>query len=233
MKIFRHFSLLIAFLFLFSFSSLPQDEKAAASTPEYDPCDWAYMFSWKPNFDIGKFYVGSVYNRINEKLPVVGIGLEKYLSDKTSLSGGLSVGIDNSSQEITGGTEDIDATELGVKLSYNYYFQGRKNIISPYGGAWGSYTMLSETSTFKPVTGTESKNEYSTSSIGFGITGGVQIRPWLDEDFSLGFLYNFGLTTSPEGTIKTTSGGQTTETKGPSRFMLGDCGGQIFLKAGF
>ncbi|MFN0157331.1 MAG: outer membrane beta-barrel protein [Bacteroidota bacterium] len=204
-----------------------------AFAQDEEPCDWGYLFSWQPNFDIGKYHVGSVYNSSNTKLPLVGIGAERYLSKNWGVQLGFNFGLDNSSQEDTVRTVDNNALDLGLKVGANYYFQGKDKTISPYIGGWASYSLYNETLTDKPVTGTEFKREYSASTIGIGVTGGAYWQPWNDADLDFGFYYNLGVMITPSSTLKITSGGQTAETDGPSRITAGDCGGGINLRLSF
>ncbi len=217
--------LLSLFLLAAPSMSLAQDDTG--------PCGWGYLFSWKRDFNVGKIHVGSVYGSSDQKIPLMGIGVERYLSNRWGLQGGLDLGVDNSSQEDSTRTIDNKALDLGLRLGLNYYFQGKDKKISPFVGAWGSYSLYSETLTDKPSVGTEFEQKYSASTIGLGVTGGVYWQPWDDADLDFGFNYNLGVMISPKSTFKVTSGGQTTETEGPSRFSLGDCGGQITARLSF
>jgi outer membrane protein W len=206
---------------------------AHAQDDNEPPCGWGYLFNWKPNFDIGKVHVGSVYNRTNEKISLMGIGVERFLNDRWGLQANLDVGVDNSSQEDSVRTIDNNVLDLGLRLGVNYYFHGKDKRISPYFGGWASYSMLTEKLTDTPVTGNAFENKYSASSFGIGVTGGIFWQPWADTDFDFGFNYNFGAMISPKTTLETTSGGQTVKTEGPSRLMLGDCGAQITARFSF
>jgi hypothetical protein len=222
MSRFTKLFLILTFLFLPSIVVHSQD----------DLCDWAYVFSWQPNLDVGKYHVGSVYDGTDSQTSLVGIGAERFLSNRWGITGGISLGIDNSSQTLPQGEQDFSSTELGIKVGLNYYFQGKDKTISPYVGPWISYSTYSETDTFTPTSGTENENSFSTSSIGIGVTGGVYWQPW-DPDVDFGFYYNLGAMISPSSTLETSSGGQTTETEGPSRLRIGDCGGGINFRVSF
>lgn len=225
MNSFKLVLLLLLFALIVAPPSFGQDDD--------EPCNWAYLFSWKPNFDIGKYHVGNVYNNSNARISLVGIGAEKYLSNRWGVTGGFDFGIDNSTQEDSVRRQDADAFDAGLKVGLNYYFKGKDKKISPYVGPWISYSLYNETLTDKPATGTEFKREFSASTFGIGVTGGAYWQPWDSADLDFGFSYNFGAMISPKSTLKITSGGQTTETKGPSRFTLGDCGGQITARLSF
>jgi hypothetical protein len=149
------------------------------------------------------------------------------------LQAGLDVGIDNSTQEDTNRTVDNNLLDLGLRLGVNYYFQGKDKRISPFVGGWASYSILTEKLTDKPRVGNSFETKYSAGTFGIGITGGAYWQPWSDMDFDLGFSYNFGAMISPKTTLKVTSGGQTIETNGPSRFTFGDCGGQITARLSY
>jgi hypothetical protein len=205
----------------------------ASFAQDEPPCGWGYLFSWKPNFDIGKFHVGSVYNSVNDKLPLVGIGAEKYLTNRLGLQFGVDFGMDNTSQEDSVRTVDNNVMDIGLKVGLNYYFHGMDKTISPYVGGWASYSLYNETLTDKPVTGTEFERKYSASTIGLGLTGGAYWQPWDDTDLDFGFYYNLGVMITPKSTLEITAGGQTAKTEGPSRFSAGDCGGGINLRLSF
>ncbi len=200
---------------------------------EDEPCGWGYLFNWKRDFNIGKVQIGSVFNRVNDEIDLMGIGVEKFLNDRWGLQAGLDLGVDNSTREDSVRKIDNSLMDIGLRLGLNYYFQGKDKRISPYVGGWASYSMLSEKLTDAPRVGSAFESKFTSSTIGIGITGGVFWQPWADMDFDFGFNYNLGAFISPTSTLKVTSGGQTIETEGPSRLVLGDCGGQITARLSF
>ncbi len=218
-------------LILLLFSIFPQFSFSQDNVD--DPCNWAYLFSIKKDFTIGKANTGSYFARNNDETPTYGIAAEKFLNNRWSLIGGLNVGIDRSTQEGNSGTDKFSQNELSFKLGTNYYYKGMKNIVNPYFGLWANYTSYSETQTSEPNNGNKNEQEYSSSTFGIGITGGAFVYPWKDVGVSIGAGYNFGYFISPESTFKNTVNGNSTETNGPSRSRLTDCGGELMLRYNF
>jgi hypothetical protein len=184
---------------------------------------------WGKDFTVSK----PTIDRLNYDLStpedeyVTGFGLDWYINPKSSLSLLGSVGIGSDKTENTSGTQEFSGTELGAKLSYNWYPSGMKNPVYYSLGPWASFISYSETQTYTPSTGTESKDEYSASKIGFGINATGYVKPWDDLNWEFFAGYNLGVFSTPESTIKQTINGQTTETKGPSSFHFQDCGGYV------
>lgn len=214
-----------------------ENTSAAELQPQMeDPCDWAVLFSWKPNFDVGKYYISSIPGRTGEgtpdKISVTGIGAEKYLSSTASIYGGLSIGIGGSSQENETTNYDLSSTEFGLKVGYNWYPKGVDARISPFFGPWLSASFYSESETFTS-NGFENKDEFSASAFGIGVSGGAYVQFWDDIDLDFGAKYNLGLMLNPSSTVTQTSNGQSVESDGPSSWSLGDCGGQVMLRYSF
>jgi hypothetical protein len=226
----------VLFVVIFSVIGFAQQEKAAAtSLPPEDDCDWAFFYAWKRGIDLGKFSIGEVSSGGTDPIRSMGIGIEKYLNNNSGLYGVLSLGIDSYSQDVTGGgTREGDQTEIGVLIGYNNYFKGVNSRISPYWGLWGKYISYSTSSTDKPQTGGETKNEFSSSSLGFGVTAGVFWQPWVDVDMDFGIGSNLGVIITPESTSTfTPSTGSAVETKGPSSTYIGDCSYGLMVRYSF
>jgi hypothetical protein len=226
MKKYIHFLFIFSLLIIISAAGFSQDYTGK-------PCGWGYVFSVKKDFTIGKLNIGNYYAQDNSEQPTYGISVEKFLNSKWSILGGLDVGIDGSTQEGTQGTDKTSQTELGFKVGVNNYFHGMNNIINPYAGLWANYISYSSSTTSEPKGGTSTENKYSSSTLGFGLTGGAYVKPWKDVGLSFGAGYNLGYFNTPASTITTTQNGQSTETKGPSRYRFSDCGAELMVRWDF
>ena len=224
---------LFVFIFLLISSSFihAQDTTAAAKPLDgFDRC-WGMNFMWKKDFTVGKQKIGSysIYNGESSQTKswVSGIGADWYLSNNASLSLIGSVGIDNENSSNEGSSSDLNSTELGLKIGFNYYPMGMSKSVYYSVGPWASVIHYGETQTNKPIEGTEDKYEYSTSKFAFGVNASAYVRPWdkLNWEFFAG--YNLGVSITPASTIKTTFDGQTTKYKGPDIIQFNDCGGMV------
>ena len=215
-------------LFVFSFVPFLQLSAQDLNAAEIERC-WGLNFMWQRDFTVGKQTIDKFnYDQSTpEDESVTGFGLDWYINPKSSLSLLGSIGIGSDKTENSLGSQEFSGTEIGAKLSYNYYPYGMKNPVYFSLGPWTSYISYSETQTNTPLIGTETKDEYSASRFGVGVNVTGYIKPWKDLDWEFSAGYNLGAFWTPENKYTQTFDGQTTETKGPSSFHFQDCGGFV------
>jgi len=218
------FSLII--LFAVSNSVNAQDETAAVKPLNGDERCWGMNFMWQRDFTVGKQSIGML--NYNPSTPddekVTGFGLDWYLGPKSSINLLGSFGIGSDKTENASGKNEISETEIGVKASWNYYPLGMDKPVYWSVGPWVSFISYSYEDKNTPTSGTESKNEFSASRIGFGANASAYVKPWDNLNWEFYAGYNLGAFVTPESTTTTTTGG---ETKGPSSFRFEDCGGMV------
>lgn len=222
--------LLFSFLILFFLSPTSSAQNtAAALSPDGEEYCWGLNFMWGKDFTVGKQKIDVLNYDLSdpEDEYITGFGIDYYLNRVSSLYLLGSLGLSSDKTENTGGTQEYSATELGVKLGYNYYPMGREKQVYYSIGPWVSFVSFGETQTDTPEIGTENKYEYSASNLGFGVNASAYVRHWKDLPWEFYAGYNLGAFITPESTITQTTNGTSTETKGPSSFHLQDCGGFV------
>ncbi len=223
---------IFSFFLLISFFVSPflkaQNEDAAAKPLPGDRC-WGLNFMWQKDFNLGKQEVGTLnYDQTTPKdEKLTGFGVDWYLTPKSSLYLLGSVGISSDKTENTSGKNEYTSTELGAKVGWNFYPIGTNKSVYYSVGPWVNFVSYSDKTTITPTTGTESSNKLSTSKFGLGGNVSAYLKPWENLNWEFYAGYNLGVFISPESTITTTSGGQSTEIKGPSSFRFQDCGGMV------
>lgn len=230
MKAFLTFGAFI--FFAFTINVFPQGD---------DPCNWGIIFSVKKDFTLGKYYVSSLpqltttTNTTNKPLTSTGLAFEKFF-DHSSLTIGADISLDDNKLDYTGGgNREETVTEFGLKLSYNNYFRGRENSskIDPFWSLWGSFAHYSNTITDNPASGGSTKDEFSGSAIGFGLSAGFWWNIIESNKVSLGAQYNLGGMYYPQSSYTSTNSSGTTVGNGPSSLHFGDCGAQLMFRASF
>jgi len=225
--------ILFLLIILFFTSSLlnAQDTTAAAKPLDGVERCWGMNFMWKKDFTIGKQKIDSYSTYNGESTQnnnwVTGLGLDWYISRKTSLNLIGSIGTDNESASNEGFSSDLNATELGLKLGFHYYPRGMDKSVYWSVGPWFSFISYSEEQTNTPTEGTKDMYKYTTSELGLGINASAYLKPWNDLNLEFYAGYNLGFFIIPASTIKTTIGDQTTTTKGPDITQFHDCGGML------
>jgi hypothetical protein len=224
---FLSFSFLILFFLTATISA--QDTEAAALSPDGDEYCWGLNFMWGKDFTVGKQKIDEFNYDLStpESEHITGFGVDYYPNIRSSFYFLGSLGIGSDKTENTGGTQDYSSTEIGAKLGYNYYPLGMERQVYYSIGPWASFVSYSESQTNTPTTGTETKDEYSASRLGFGINASAYVRPWKDLQWEFYAGYNLGAFITPESTITQTSEGTSIESKGPSSFHFQDCGGFV------
>ncbi len=227
MKNFLTFWLFI--FFAFAVDSLPQD----------DPCNWGIIFSVKKNFTLGKYEVSPLpqYSTLATTMPTMasGIAFEKTY-DRHSFTLGVDLSLDDSKQDFTGGgSQEVTSSEYALRFAYNNYFRGIETStkIAPFWAMWASFANYSNTVTDRTIPGSETKDEFSGSVIGFGLAFGFWWYIIESNKVSLGAQYNLGGMYYPQSTYTSTGPSGSTTTNGPSIFHFGDCGARLMFKASF
>jgi hypothetical protein len=204
-----------------------------------DPCNWGIIFSVKKDFTLGKYYVSSLpqqtTNTTTKPMTSTGFAFEKFF-DHSSLTIGADISLDDNKLDYTGGgNREETITEFGLKLSYNNYFRGREtpSKIDPFWSLWGSFTHYSNTITDSQSEVGNTKDEFSGSAVGFGLSFGFWWNIIESNKVSLGALYNLGGMYYPQSSYTSTNSSGTTLGNGPSSLHFGDCGAQLMFRASF
>jgi len=208
------------------------DEVPEVNTPVEIVRCWGMSFAIGKDFTYKKQVIDKIYffdGEEERRLTSSGFGIDWYPSKKISLALIGSVGIGNDKQEDTTFTDEDNETELGAKLSLNWYPHGMTELVYFSIGPWISFISYSRTITVTS-NGFESKQELTASRFGFGVNASAYVHPWKDLNLEFFAGYNLGAFITPEGTNKITLNGSTTENNGPSSFHFNDCGGTLGIR---
>src|SRR4030067_1536738 len=189
-----HYFLSLLILFLASSFLHAQNEPAAVKPINGDERCWGMNFMWQKDVTAGKQFIDRLNYNLStpEDEKVTGFGLDWYLGPKSSINLLGSLGIGSDKTENTSGKVEFSETEIGIKAGWNYYPLGMDKPVYWSIGPWVSFISYSNETTNTPTSGTESKDEYSASRLGFGANASAYLKPWdLNWEFYAG--YNLGV----------------------------------------